>query len=512
MRTVRELLDRNARCFPDRDAMVYGDRRLTHSAYAQRALRLAGGLYRLGLRRQERVAVLAMNCLEIYETYAAAEVAGYIAVPINFRLAVPEIAHVLQDSAAKMLVYESQYAQFVSRLRGEFPQLEQYICIGPVSDDALSYEQVIADGDPSGPPLTPSPDDYAWLLYTSGTTGKPKGVAWRQHKIVEGARMTARVSEMAGSTRFLQVTPAFHMGGKGYVIGAGWDGGCTVLHRAFDPVAMLRTIQQERITHTFMVAAMVQAVLAVPDVGSYDLSSVRQIFSAAAPIPVPVLRRAVELLGPVFAIQYGCTEAGCISALPSWEVDPDGGPDAVRRLGSVGRVVGEVEMRLLDEHGSPCPMGTPGEVVVRSATTLDAYWNNTPATIEAIRDGWYYTGDIGVQDSQDYLFLVDRKKDMIISGGENIYSREVEEALTSHRAVAEAAVIGVPDAKWVEAVKGVVCLEPDHTVTEAELITHCKQQIAGYKCPKSIVFISQLPRSATGKIDKLTLRARYRQG
>src|SRR6267142_3314546 len=284
MRTAGEIIERNARNFPDREAYVCGDRRLSHAQWFDRARRLAGGLYKLGLRRQERVAVLAMNCLEIYETYAAAEVAGYIAVPINFRLAAPEIAHVLKDSAAKMLVYESQYATLVSRLRGEFPQLEQYICIGPVSDDALSYERVIADGDASGPPLTPNPDDYAWLLYTSGTTGKPKGVAWRHHKIVEGARMTARVSEMAGSTRFLQITPAFHMGGKGYVIGAGWDGGCTVLHRAFDPVAMLRTIQQEQITHTFMVAAMVQAVLAVPDVGSYDLSSIRQIFSAAAPI------------------------------------------------------------------------------------------------------------------------------------------------------------------------------------------------------------------------------------
>jgi acyl-CoA synthetase (AMP-forming)/AMP-acid ligase II len=512
MRTVRDLIDRNARCFPNREAMVYGDRRLTYATYAERALRLASGLYRLGLRRQDRVAVLAMNCLEIYETYAAAEAAGFIAVPINFRLAAPEIAHVLVDSGAKVLIYEEQYAPVVSRMRAEFPhvQLQHLIRMGAPGEGELAYEQLIAEGSASGPPIAPEPDDYGWLLYTSGTTGKPKGVGWRQHRILNTGRMSAHAAEMTGETRLLQITPAFHIGGKGYVLGAAWDGGCTVLHRVFDPVAMLKTIESERITHTFMVAAIVQAVLAVPDVEQYDLSSIRMILSAAAPIPVPVLRRAIALLGRVFSIQYGCTEVGSISALPKWEVDPDGGPQAVRRLGSVGRVWGEVDMRLLDDAGNVCAPGVPGEVVVRSCTTLDGYWNNTPATLEAIRDGWYHTGDIGVLDEQGYLYLVDRKKDMIISGGENVYSREVEEALTSHAAVLEAAVIGVPHPKWVEAVKAVVCLKAGHTLSEEELIAHCKSRIASYKSPKSIEFVSELPRLATGKVDKPALRARYR--
>jgi acyl-CoA synthetase (AMP-forming)/AMP-acid ligase II len=509
MRTVRELIERNALCFPNREALVFGEQRISHSIYAQRALRLASGLYRLGLRRQDRVAVLAMNCVEIYETYAAAEVGGYIAVPINFRLAPPEIVQVLRDSAAKILIFESQYTQTVARLRAESTGITHYICIGP-ADSALSYEQVVADGDPGGPPIRPAPDDYAWLLYTSGTTGRPKGVPWRQEKILCSARMCALASEMTGETRLLQITPAFHVGGKGYVMGTAWEGGCTVLHRAFDVVAMLETIQKERITHTFMVAAIVQAVLSVPHVARYDLSSLRQIFSAAAPIPVPVLRRALTLLGPVFSIQYGCTEVGSISALPRWQVNPDGDAQDLRRLGSVGRVSAEIDMELRDEQGRPCPVGTPGEVVVRSPAMLDSYWNDSSATIEAIREGWYHTGDIGVYDEQGYLYLVDRKKDMIISGGENIYSREVEEALASHPAVADAAVIGVPDPKWVETVKGIVCLKSEQRINEVELIAYCKTRIASYKCPKSIEFVTELPRLATGKIDKPGLRARFR--
>jgi acyl-CoA synthetase (AMP-forming)/AMP-acid ligase II len=514
MRTVRELIERNAEYFPNREAYVCGERRLTHSAYAECALRLASGLYDLGLRRQDRVAILAMNCLEFYETYAAAEAGGYIAAPVNYRLAPAEIAYLLRDSAAKILVFESQYSAVVEKLRVELRDIQHYICVGsdPATRSAwaLAFEDVVAHGSPSGPPISPQPDDYVYLWYTSGTTGKPKGVAWRQWKACESARTNASISEYTGDSRVLQVTPAFHIGGKGYVMGVTWMGGCTVLHRAFDPVEMLATIDKERITMTFMVAAMLQAVLAVPDLASYNLSSIRMIVTAAAPIPVPVLRRSIELLGPVFSIQYGCTEVGTISAMPRWEVNPNGTEDDIRRLGSVGHIPPEVDFRLLDERGNPCPPGTPGEVVMRSQAMFDGYWNNAPATIEAIRDGWYHTGDIGVLDAEGYLFLVDRKKDMIISGGENIYSREVEEALASHADVADAAVIGVPHPKWVEAVKAVVVLRKGAALTEAQLIAHCKTQIAGYKCPKSVEFVSELPRMATGKLDKPALRARHR--
>ena len=519
MRTVRELIERNARYFPKREAFVCGDRRLTHGGLAQRALRLASGLYQLGLRRQDRLALLAMNSLEFYETYAAAEVAGYVAAPINYRLAPAEIAYMLRDSGAKILIFEAQYAAAVATLRPQLREVQHYICIDSGCIDpgaasalewALGFEEVVARGSADGPPISPQPDDYVYLWYTSGTTGKPKGVAWRQWKACESARAGALVTEISGDSRVLQVTPAFHIGGKGYVNSASWMGGCTVLHRAFDAADMLATIDRERITMTFMVAAMLQAVLAVPDLASYDLSSMRMIVTAAAPIPVPLLRRGIELLGPVFSIQYGCTEVGGISVMPRWEVNPNGTETDIRRLGSVGHVPAEVDLRLEDEQGRPCPAGVPGEVVMRSLPTFDGYWNNTPATLEALRDGWYHTGDIGVLDDEGYLFLVDRKKDMIISGGENIYSREVEEALASHSDVLDAAVIGVPHPKWVEAVKAIVVIRDGASVTEADLIAHCKTRIASYKCPKSVAFMPSLPRLATGKIDKPALRAHHR--
>ena len=255
-----------------------------------------------------------MNCLEYYEAYAAAEYGATILVPLNYRLAPPEIVHVLRDSGARGLIFEERYAATVAQIRPQLPDVGFYVQIGAAADGALEYEALLADGDEAGPPVRPQPHDYSVLWYTSGTTGKPKGVPWRHRALVETARMNARQSEMSRATRLLQTTPSFHIGGRGYVLGTAYDGGCTVLHKAFDPVAMLRTIQDERITHTFMVAAMVQAVLAVPDVQSYDLSSLENVFSAAAPIPVPVLKRAIELMGPVFSIQYGCTEVGGICA------------------------------------------------------------------------------------------------------------------------------------------------------------------------------------------------------
>ncbi len=510
MLTVRHIFERNAHCFPRLDAWVYGERRLTHAQYAARARRLASALHRLGLRRQDRFAILATNCLEYYESYAAAEYGATILVPINYRLASAEIEHVLRDSGATLLIFEPQFAQTVAAIRPQLPGVLHYVHLGEAAGDVHAYEALLAASDEDGPPNQPKQDDFSVLWYTSGTTGKPKGVPWRQRAVVGTASMNARAAEFGRDSRLLQTTPAFHIGGRGYVLGCAWDGGCTVLHKAFDPVALLHTIQQERITHTFMVAAMVQAVLAVPDVRSYDISSLRNVFSAAAPIPVPVLKRAIELMGPVFSIQYGCTEVGNICALPRIGVNPHGDEKDIVRLASVGHPVPEIECRVVDDDGRDCLRGKPGEVIVKSSTAFEGYWNNSAASLEAIRDGWYHTGDIAVQDEEGCLFLIDRKKDMIISGGENIYSREVEEAVAAHPDVADCAVIGVPDPNWGEAVKAIVVRREGTRLKPEVLIEHCRTLIARYKCPRSVEFVDTLPRLATGKLDKPALRARYR--
>jgi acyl-CoA synthetase (AMP-forming)/AMP-acid ligase II len=508
METIGGLLERNARCYPEHEAFVCGERRLTHRQFYQSACRLAAGLHRLGMRRQDRVAILSGNCLEYFQLEAAAEVAGYIAALVNWRLAPPEIAQILKDAAPRVVVFEQQYHSVVESLRPRLSSVDRYVCIGTPPDWAMSLDALAESGEGEPPPQRARPDDYVYLYYTSGTTGRPKGVPWTQRAACASARMAAANSELTPDCRVLQVTPAFHIGGKGYPLAAMWVGGTVVLHRAFDPVKMLETIHKERITFTFMVAAMLQAVLDVRDLGSYDISSLRNICTAAAPIPVPLLKRGIAALGPVFSIQYGMTEAGSVAVMSRHEVNPDGSPDQIRRLASVGHAVADIDFRLVDEQGHDCPVGQPGEVVIRSESLFGGYWNDSAATVEAIRDGWYFTGDMGVLDEENYLFLVDRKKDMIISGGENIYSREVEEALLSHPQVAEAAVIGVPDPKWVESVKGVVVCKPGGSVDESGLIAHCKSQIASYKCPKRIEFVTELPRTASGKINKVALRER----
>jgi acyl-CoA synthetase (AMP-forming)/AMP-acid ligase II len=508
MKTYGDLIDRNALHYPNLDAYVMGDRRFTWREYAERVRRLSSSLERLGINRQDRLGILSTNTIEYYELYGVCEWAGYIAAPYNFRLAPPEVAWLLQDSAPHIVFFETDYTDLIDSLRHQFPGITHYVCIGGDTPDwAIAYNTLIEDGDPQGGSLRAQPGDEVYLYYTSGTTGRPKGVPHNQEGALYSAMTQGRA--IGPDMRVLQITPAFHIGGKGFAQAAAWMAGTVVLHRAFDPLALLETVQKERITFTFMVAPMIQAVLDHPRFDEFDLSSLRQVMSASAAIPVPLLRRAIDKIGPVFFISYGSTETATICLLERHELQPDGDADAVRRLGSVGHFVPEIDAVLLNDDGEPCQQGEVGEVCV-CTPIFHGYWNNSAATIDALRHGYFHTGDLGMADEQGFIFLVDRKKDMIISGGENIYSREVEEALYRHEAVRDAAVIGVPDEKWGEAVKAVIVLGDGASATENDLIEFCRTQIARYKCPRSIAFVEALPVLGSGKIDKVTLRKQYR--
>ncbi len=508
MKTVGELIERNAHFYPDVEAYVMEGRRLTYSQYAERVRRLASALYRLGVRRQDRVGILSTNNIEYFELYGACEWAGSIIALYNFRLAAPEVAWLLQDSAPKVMVFEAQYAAMIDGLRGQFPGIEHYICIGGDAPAwARSYDSVIAEGDAAGSPERAQPDDYCYLYYTSGTTGRPKGVPNRHSAALIIAERQGR--QLGPDLRVLQGTPAFHVGGKGFPLAALWMAGTVVLQRSFEPLQFLEAIQKERITFTFMVAPMIQAILDHPRLAEFDISSLRLVMSASAAIPVPLLRRAIARMGPIFFISYGSTEAATVCVLDRHELRPDGTEEDIKRLGSVGHFIPEIEAVILDDDDRPCPADTVGEVCLKSPV-FDCYWNNSVATIEATRSGWLHTGDLGYADPQGFVYLVDRKKDMIISGGENIYSREVEEALYRHAAVQDAAVIGMPHPKWGECVQAIVALRKDHRATEDEVIAFCQTQIARYKCPKSVVFVAELPRLGTGKLDKVTLRKQHR--
>jgi acyl-CoA synthetase (AMP-forming)/AMP-acid ligase II len=514
MKTLGDLLARNARLYPQREALVCGETRHTYRSLHATALRVADGLHRLGVKRQERVAILSMNNAQYMELLAAGDVAGFIVVTINFRLAAPEVEWLLGDASPRVLVFEGQYATMVDALRSRLRGIERFVCIpdgspAGVPDWASPWQALLDDADPQGPPWRAQPGDYGPLVYTSGTTGRPKGALRAQWRWVATAEGGAHNSEFDSDTRVLLTTPAFHVGVIGYAVQAYWHAATVVLQRGFDPLQVLRAIEQERITFTFVVSAMLQALLDAPGAERCDLRSLRNVVAAAAPVPVPLLRRAVERLGPVFSVQYGATEtAGTV--MHRRDVRPFGTEQDLQRLASVGHPGPRSRLKIVNEAGNECPPGVAGEVCTFTEERFDGYWNDTAATLEALRDGWYHTGDVGFLDEDGYLFLVDRKKDMIISGGENIYSREVEHAVLAHPAVQDCAAIGVPDAKWGEVVRAVVVMKAGASVGGDQLVAHCRTLIAGYKCPKQVEVVAELPRTGTGKVDKRALREQAR--
>ena len=507
--TLGDILRNNAYKFPNETAYVFGDRRIGFGEHQGRAARLSSALYKLGLRRQDRVSILAQNSMEYMEIYGACALAGFIAATVNFRLAPPEMAYILGDASPRILVFEAQYADVIEQIKPGLATIETFICVGgPAPEWALDYEAVLAGGDADGAPGQALPDEIMHLIYTSGTTGRPKGVMRSHRGDIAVAQLMANELGLIVSDRLQLIMPMFHVGARFLQLGAHLRGATVVLHRDFKPDEIVETMVSEKITMTHMAPTMVQATLAVPGIDIADLSALHTICYSAAPMPVPLLRRGLKLLGPVFLQLYGMTEGGG-TTLHKRQHLPDGSPEDVRRLGSIGQAAPNVDVKIVDEDGCELPSGQTGEILTRTASHMVGYWNNSAATVAALRAGWYHTGDLGYLDHEGFLFLVDRKKDMIISGGENIYSREVEEALATHPAVHDVAVIGVKDDYWGETVLAIIVLVPGQAPSEAELIEHCRTQIASYKKPKSVVFVDDLPRLPSGKINKVILRQLY---
>jgi len=448
--------------------------------------------------------VLAMNCTEYAEAFSAAWLSGYILNTVNFRLAPPEIAWVLGDTAPRALVFEAQYAEVVAGLKDALPSIEIFVCIGDAPDWAVGYEAFLATGDPAGAPLESRPEDIAHIIYTSGTTGRPKGVMRSHRAELAMGECVCLAMDVRPRGRMLEVMPMFHAGAQSSMLAQMWRGGEIHIHRAFDPDAVLKAIETEKITHLHLVPLMVQALVDHPGFDDHDVSSVETILYAAAPMPVPVLRRALARFGPVFVNAWGQTE-GTGTALPKHLHAVDG--PMVELLGSIGNAYPLTQVRIVGDDGRDCAVGEVGELWIRGEAVMSGYWNNTAATLEAFHDGWLKTGDMGRFDACERVFLVDRKKDMIISGGENIYSQEVERAIAEHPAVAQVAVIGAPDEKWGEAVVAAVILQPGAQASAADLITHTASLIASYKKPKQVLFLDAFPTLPSGKVNKVALRA-----
>ena len=502
-------LQRGVQQQPDEVMTIFGPRRRTFGEVAGRVSRLAGALRELGVGDGDRVAMLALNSDRYNEYLLAVPWANAVLNPVNFRWSVAEIAYCLRDSGTQVLLVGDQFAAMVPALREAVPELTTLIGAGdgPVPGGTLPYEDLVAAAAPV-PDARRGGDELAGLFYTGGTTGFPKGVMLSHRNLCVSWLGSAASGYMGRpGARMLHAAPMFHLADLAFWGVTVLLGGSHVILPAFDPVAVATAIEAEQVTDVLLVPTMIQMMVDHPDVAAHDLTSLRSVAYGASPIPQAVLERAMKAFPSAsFTQAYGMTEVAPVATLLS-PADHEAG-----RLRSAGRAAPHSEVRVVDADDAEVPPGAVGEIVVRGGHVMQGYWNRPEETAAALRGGWMHTGDGGYLDEQGYLYVVDRLKDMIVSGGENVYSGEVENAVARHPAVAACAVIGVPDPEWGERVHAVVVLQPGQTLTEAELREHVKGLIAGYKAPRSMEIAGSLPISGAGKVLKRELRKKYWDG
>ena len=499
---------------PNSRATVFGDRTRTFRDLHGRVARLAGALQALGMAPGDRVGMLALNSDRYIEYMLAVWWGGGVLNPVNIRWSVPEIVYSLDDCDTGILIVDDQFVPMAAGIVATAKRPPRVIYAGEqeAPDGMLDYEALIAGAAPM-PDVFRGGEDLATIMYTGGTTGKPKGVM--QSHLNLWASAVSRMAEFrAGHGTFvsLHVAPLFHTAAMARAVGHIVAGDVQVIHPGFAPAAVLRTIEHERIEELMMVPTMLQAVLDDPAFGDFDLSSLQRIYYGASPIAAGVLDRALAAMPDIaFYHAYGMTEASpVISVNPPDNHGTEGRASGLYR--SAGRAGFGVTMRIVDPEGNEVPRNTVGEIIVRGANITRGYWNRPQETAQALRDGWLYTGDGGYMDDDGYLFIVDRLKDMIVTGGENVYSAEVESVLSLHPEVASCAVIGIPDERWGEAVHAVVVPRAGKSPSDAALREHCRAALASYKCPKSFEFRPALPLSAAGKILKRDLREQFWRG
>jgi acyl-CoA synthetase (AMP-forming)/AMP-acid ligase II len=507
---LTQPLHRAVQQTPDAVSTVFGDRTRTFAETADRVSRLAGALRGLGVGTGDRVGIYALNSDNYHEYLLAVPWAGAVLTPVNIRWSVAEISYSLLDSDTRVLFVDDQFVPVVPALRAEFPDLEHVIHLGdgPTPDGMLAYEELVAGASPVED-VRRGGGELAGIFYTGGTTGYPKGVMLSHTNMITSALGSLCTGGFLDrTTRYLHAAPMFHLADIAAWTAQNQLGGTHIMVPMFDPAVVLATIEKQRVSHSLLVPTMVQMMVDHPAAADHDLSSVRGIIYGASPMSEAVLDRAMKRFPSAdFTQAYGMTELSPVATLllPEDHRDP-----MLKR--AAGRAAPHAEVRIVDPDDVEVPRGTVGEVVSRGAHVMLGYWNKPEETATALRGGWMHTGDGAYMDERGYIFVVDRIKDMIVSGGENVYSVEVENAIAKHPAVAACAVIGVPDDEWGERVHAVVVLADGQEVSEEDLRTHCKDYIAGYKCPRSTEIVDALPMSGAGKILKRELRAPYWNG
>lgn len=506
-----ELVARNGRKFPNKEAVVFGDTRLTYSQFNARINRLAQALLDMGIGKADKVALLMFNCHQYLEAYLALCKIGALAVPLNFRLHPEEITYVTNNADAVAFIMGATFVDTIKGIQGNLPQVKQYISVTdqPV-EGMLHYETLLQKYPDEEPLVLVDDDDPAFIFYTAGTTGRPKGaVLTHKNQVMMWTLATWTVTSEPGVGdlslfRACSPAPLFHMAAFGYCMAHLLMGATVVLPtQMFNPQEVLQIIEREKIESILLIPAMANFLLAMPDLDKYDTSSLKVWISGASVLPTETRKRFMERFPKVKIFDcFGQTEStGIVSILrPS---------DAERKHASVGKALPFIEIRVVDDEDRDVPVGEAGEAIYRGPNMTKEYYNNPEATAQALRGGWFHSGDLVRQDEEGFLYIVDRKTDMIVSGGENIYPAEVEDVLYKHPKILEAAVIGVHDDQWGESVKAIVVPKRGETLTEEEVIEFCKQNLASYKKPKSVDFVDALPRNPAMKVLKTALREKY---
>ena len=514
-RLLGDVLEQAASLHGQRLALAEGATRLRYAETCTRVRRLAAALLGLGLRPAMHLGILAPNSHRYYEVFFASHWAGMPLAPLNTRLGTAELEFMLRDGRVCALFAGRDQLALALALRERVPGLAHVIALdGSAPDGVFDYEALLAGGNPLAAAARDwREDDCLQLCYTGGTTGRPKGVMLSHRNLLANAEHAQAVHGFRAADRWLHVAPMFHAADAWASVAMTAVGAQHHFLPGFTPDGFLDAVETEGITVTILVPTMIHAVLAHPGVRERNLRSLRLLLFGAAPMPLDRLLEAASCFGPILAQAYGLTETSPFLTLQRLEELDWSSEEGRARLRSCGRAAPGVELRVVDAEDRPLPAGEAGEVVARGPNVMLGYFRRPEETARVLRDGWLHTGDIGRLDAQGFLTLVDRAKDVIVTGGENVYSTEVESALYEHPGVREAAVIGVPDPRWGEAVHAIVVLRPGVQLDPAELIRHCHERIAGYKCPKRVTLRdAPLPKSGPGKILKSELRRPFWEG
>ncbi len=513
--TLRNMLQRNLEFNPEKVALIEGSRSYTFAEMVERCNRMANALLSFGLKKGERVAILSKNSIENAESYFSIPGAGLVLVMLNFRLAPKEMLDILIDSEPSVIMVNEEYLGYFEKIRDDLPFIREVIFIGDSAKTPSGwyhYEELIGKASPSLPAVSLSEDDLAALLYTSGTTGAPKGCMAIHRNFYHVGRSLTLELKMDENDVGIIASPLFHATGEVTLMNHIYSGTTSVIMPMWDVATFLGLVEKYKITTGMLATPMVLFLAEFPEPEKYDLRSLKKIYFAGAPVTPVVFQKAILIYGNVFIHLFGTSETvGQTTILRTFDVARALAVGKSEILASCGRSFTDMESLVVDQNDKPVVPGEVGELKVRGLGNTIGYWRKEAETEAVFRDGWYYPLDLCKVDDEGFIYIVDRKKDMIITGGENVYPAEVENVLYRHPAVGQAAVIALPDAKWGEAVTAVVQLKVGAEVGEEELRKFCKGEIASYKAPRKVLFISEMPRSASGKILKYRLREQYKK-